>query len=132
MITYRYFNIRRWDKHHSTQNKTAILLIYTFLYKLLRFTTENCHKKAENAKINAVLNTCKQLLILNENIGIRDCLKDFWTSHVVRSMLMCSFCKSELVCPSYSLCKITVGFVMKSIFCTKFSGIVQFQNWMFL
>ena len=70
---------------------------------------KNCHKVAENAKINAILNTCKQLLVSDENIGIRDRLKYFRTPHVIRSTLMPSICKSELVWPSYSLCKITVS-----------------------
>ena len=43
---------------------------------------------AENAKINTVLNTRKQLLVSDENIGIQDHLKDFRTPHVIRSMLM--------------------------------------------
>ena len=68
IITYRYFNIRRWDKHHLTQNEMVILIMYTFLYKQLK----KCHKAAENAKINAILNTRKQLLVSDENIGIQD------------------------------------------------------------
>ena len=34
------------------------------------------------------LNTCKQLLVVDENIRIRDRLKDFWTPHVIRSTMM--------------------------------------------
>ena len=33
IVTYGYVSIRRWDKHHSTQNEMAILIIYKFLYK---------------------------------------------------------------------------------------------------
>ena len=65
IITYRYFNIQRWDKHHSTQNETAILIIYKFCISI---TMKNCQKMAENAKINAVLNTHKQLLISDEKL----------------------------------------------------------------
>ena len=76
---------------------------------------KNCHKAAENARINAVLNTRKQLLVLDENIGIRDRLKYFRTPHMIRSTLMPSICESELVWPSYGLCKITVCFFMKCV-----------------
>ena len=64
---------------------------------------KNCHKAAENAKINAVLNTRKQLLVSDENIRIRDRLKYFRTPHVIRSTLMPSIFKSELVWLSYGL-----------------------------
>ena len=57
------------------------------------------------------MNTRKQLLISDENIRIRDWLKYFRTSHVIRSTLMPSICKSELVWLSYGLCKITVRFL---------------------
>ena len=33
IITYGYFNIRSWDKDHSTQYETAILIVYRFLRK---------------------------------------------------------------------------------------------------
>ena len=33
IITYGYFNIRSWDKDHSTQHEMAILIIYRFLSK---------------------------------------------------------------------------------------------------
>ena len=33
IITYGYFNIRSWDKNHSTQHEMAILIIYRFLRK---------------------------------------------------------------------------------------------------
>ena len=72
---------------------------------------KNHQKVAENAKINAILNTRKQLLVLDENIGIQDRLNDFRNPHVIRYTLMPSVCKSKLVWPSYSLCKITVGFL---------------------
>ena len=52
---------------------------------------------AENTKINAILNIHKQLLISDENIRIEDQLKDFRNPHMIRSTLMPSICKSELV-----------------------------------
>ena len=30
IITYGYFNIREWDKDHSTQNETVIPNVYKF------------------------------------------------------------------------------------------------------
>ena len=81
---------------------------------------KNCHKAAENAKMNTVLNTRKQLLVSDENIEIRDRTKNVWIPQVTRSTLMPSFCKSELVWPSYSLYKITVSFFMKCIFTLSF------------
>ena len=62
---------------------------------------KNCRKVAENAKINAILNTGEQLLVSDKNIRIQDRLKDFQTLHVIRSTLMPSICESELVWPSY-------------------------------
>ena len=58
---------------------------------------KNCYKAAENTKINAVLNTRKQLLISDENIAIQDQPKHFQTPHVIKSTLMLSFCELELV-----------------------------------
>ena len=66
---------------------------------------------AINAKINIVLNTRKKLLVSDENIRIRDLLKDFRTPHVISSIFMPSICKLELVWPIYNLCKITKYFM---------------------
>ena len=57
---------------------------------------KNCHKATENAKINAVLNSRKQFLVSDKNVGISDQLKDFQTPHVIRITLIPSFCKSKL------------------------------------
>ena len=81
---------------------------------------KNCHKAAENAKIIAVLNTHKQLLVSDKNIRIRDRLKNFRTPHMIRSTLMLSFCKLELVWPSCSLFKITVSSLWNALFTLSF------------
>ena len=64
-----------------------------------------------------ILNTCKQLLLADETNGIQDGFKVFCTSHMMRSMMLSSFCKSKIAQPSYSLCKITKFFM--NAFCTK-------------
>ena len=33
IITYRYFNIQKWDKYHSTQHLMEIAIISKLLYK---------------------------------------------------------------------------------------------------
>ena len=81
---------------------------------------KNCHKAAENAKIHAILSTRKQLLVSDENIAIRDWLKYFRTPHMIRSTLMPSICKSELVWPSYGLCEITTSFLWNAFFALSF------------
>ena len=81
---------------------------------------KNYQKVAENTKINAILNTRKQLLVPDKNIRIWDRLKHFWTPHVTRSTLMPSICKSELVWASYSLCKITASFLWNAFFALSF------------
>ena len=75
---------------------------------------------AENTKTNAALNTHKWLPVSGKNIRIRDQLKDFWTPHVIRSTLIPSICKSKLVWPSYSICKITVSFLWNVFFVLSF------------
>ena len=67
------------------------------------------------------LHTCEQMLLVDENIGVRERLKDCWTPHVIRSTVMPGFCKSELVWqlklqPLLNHRK----FFMKCFFCTKF------------
>ena len=63
---------------------------------------KNYQKAAENAKINAVLNTREQLLVLDDNTGIRDWLKRFLYSsrdkHVDAQYLQ--------IGASYNLCKL--------------------------
>ena len=70
----------------------------------------------ENAKINVVLNIRKQLPVSLENIRMQVNSNNFWTPHVIRSMLIPSITKSELVWLSYSLCKITVSCLLKAFY----------------
>ena len=37
------------------------------------------------------LHTHEQLLVTDENIGVQDRLNNFWTPHVIRSMMMSKF-----------------------------------------
>ena len=49
------------------------------------------------------LNTRKQLLVADKNIGIQEQSKDFWTPHVTRSTMVPSFCKSKLALTSSTI-----------------------------
>ena len=50
------------------------------------------------------LNTHEELLVVGENSRIQEQLKKFCTPHVIRSTMVLSFTKMNLVSPRYSLC----------------------------
>ena len=73
----------------STQNEAASPK--TYIAKLISSQTLLRKTTRKQLKCLTILNTCKKLLVPDENIGIREPLKTFCTLYMIRSMMVPSF-----------------------------------------
>ena len=65
------------------------------------------------------LATCEQTLEMYEITRVQRRRKNIWTPHVIRSLMVFSFCPLDLPQPSYGIIKTLQDFY-EYVFCTKF------------